>query len=77
MSILCPLDMIFLHKKCVSMWLKVLIFRSNTPENTPLQGEGQKFESSNAHHKKGSDISYFLFYFEVLCSVSGTMYQGF
>ena len=31
-----------------------------------LQGEGQKFESSNAHHKKGSDFCYFLFYLEVL-----------
>ena len=39
---------------------------SSVGRASPLQGEGQKFESSNAHHKKGSDFCYFLFYLEVL-----------
>ena len=30
----------------------------------PLQGGCQKFESSNAHHKRDDDICYHLFYFE-------------
>ena len=36
---------------------------SSVGRASPLQGEGQKFESSNAHHKRDDDISYHLFYF--------------
>ena len=39
---------------------------SSVGRASPLQGEGQKFESSNAHHKKQDDISYPVFYFVVL-----------
>ena len=39
---------------------------SSVGRASPLQGEGQKFESSNAHHKKQDDISYSVFYFVVL-----------
>ena len=37
---------------------------SSVGRASPLQGEGQKFESSNAHHKRDDDICYHLFYFE-------------
>ena len=37
---------------------------SSVGRASPLQGEGQKFESSNAHHKRPDDISYLVFYFE-------------
>ena len=30
---------------------------SSVGRASPLQGEGQKFESSNAHHKRPDDIS--------------------
>ncbi len=36
---------------------------SSVGRASPLQGEGQKFESSNAHHKRDDDIRYHLFYF--------------
>ena len=36
---------------------------SSVGRASPLQGEGQKFESSNAHHKRDDDICYHLFYF--------------
>ena len=36
---------------------------SSVGRASPLQGEGQKFESSNAHHKNPDDISYLDFYF--------------
>ena len=39
---------------------------SSVGRASPLQGEGQKFESSNAHHKKPNDICYSVFYFVVL-----------
>ena len=39
---------------------------SSVGRASPLQGEGQKFESSSAHHKKQDDISYPVFYFVVL-----------
>ena len=51
-----------------------------------LQGEGQKFESSNAHHKKDDDFCYRVFYYAVLgmrtpnCGAvqsSSVIYQGF
>ena len=38
---------------------------SSVGRASPLQGEGQKFESSNAHHKKDNDICYCPFYFEL------------
>ena len=34
---------------------------SSVGRASPLQGEGQKFESSNAHHKKQNDIIILLF----------------
>ena len=37
---------------------------SSVGRASPLQGEGQKFESSNAHHKNPDDICYLDFYFE-------------
>ena len=37
---------------------------SSVGRASPLQGEGQKFESSSAHHKRDDDICYHLFYFE-------------
>ena len=39
---------------------------SSVGRASPLQGEGQKFESSNAHHKKDNDICYCPFYFAAL-----------
>ena len=39
---------------------------SSVGRASPLQGEGQKFESSNAHHKKDNDICYCPFYIDVL-----------
>ena len=45
---------------------KVIRALSSVGRASPLQGEGQKFESSNAHHKKQDDISYPVFYFVVL-----------
>ena len=37
---------------------------SSVGRASPLQGEGQKFESSNAHHRNPDDICYLDFYFE-------------
>ena len=36
---------------------------SSVGRASPLQGEGQKFESSNAHHKKDNNFCYCPFYF--------------
>lgn len=36
---------------------------SSVGRASPLQGEGQKFESSNAHHKKRIGFSLILFLF--------------
>ena len=35
---------------------------SSVGRASPLQGEGQKFESSNAHHKKDDDTSVIIFF---------------
>ena len=46
-----------------SMIIDVRAF-SSVGRASPLQGEGQKFESSNAHHRNPDNICYLDFYFE-------------